>query len=152
MITIPAIKPEGYTAPRNLLKTRIPTIEEIHREAEAVHYPECDGQPMAESDFQRGPLTYAVEALSLYFKDQDDVYVSGNILIYYEEGNPQAVVSPDVFAVQGVSNQKRRVYKVWEENRTPDFVIEITSKSTRSNDKGEARIVCLSRRARVLSL
>jgi hypothetical protein len=32
-----------------------------------VDYPNGDGQPMAESDFQREPLTYAVEALGAYF-------------------------------------------------------------------------------------
>ena len=37
----------------------------------------------------------------------------------------------------GVENRDRRSYKTWEENnQTPDFVLEITSKSTRSKDQG----------------
>ena len=47
-----------------------------------VDYPSEDGQPMAESDFQREPLMYAVEALGAYFQRRADVYVSGNLFIY----------------------------------------------------------------------
>ena len=73
-----------------------------------VDYPSEDGQPMAESDFQREPLTYAVEALGAYFQQRADVYVSGNLFIYYEEGNSEAVVAPDVFVVFGAPNTGAR--------------------------------------------
>ncbi|MEH2024511.1 Uma2 family endonuclease [Nostoc sp.] len=57
--------------------------------------------------------------------------------MYYEKGYPESVVAPDVFVVFGVENRDRRSYKTWEENnQTPDFVLEITSKSTRSKDQG----------------
>ncbi len=39
--------------------------------------------------------------------------------------------------VFGVDNRDRRSYKTWEENnKTPDFVLEITSKATRTKDQG----------------
>ena len=41
---------------------------------------------MAESDFQRTPLTYAVDRLRQHFRSRRDVSVSGNLLLYYEEG------------------------------------------------------------------
>ncbi len=72
-----------------------------------VHYPSSDGRPMAESDFQRTPLTYAVERLRHHFRGRPDVYVSGNLLLYYQEGNPRAVVAPDVFVVMGAANADR---------------------------------------------
>ncbi len=101
-----------------------------------VEYPESDGLPMAESDAARDYLVYAVEALSLYFQADPQVYVSGNLFIYYEQGNPKAVVAPDVFVVFGVEKGKRRVYKTWEEqDRVPSFVLEITSKSTATEDQ-----------------
>jgi len=31
-----------------------------------------------------------VEALDIYFQHHADVYVSGNMFMYYEEGNPEA--------------------------------------------------------------
>ena len=92
---------------------------------------------MAESDQTRDYLVYATKVLSVFFETRSDVYVSGNLFIYYEEGNPEMVVAPDVFVVFGVDNRQRRIYKVWEEgDRTPNFVLEITSKTTRSKDQG----------------
>jgi len=104
-----------------------------------VDYPSEDGQPMAESDFQREPLTYAVEALGAYFQQRADVYVSGNLFIYYEEGNPEAVVAPDVFVVFGAPKHRRSSYMLWNEPKAPDFVMEITSRRTRSQDQGPKR-------------
>jgi Uma2 family endonuclease len=94
---------------------------------------------MAESDFQRKPLTYAVEALDIYFQHRADVYVSGNMFIYYEEGNPEAVVAPDVFVVFGTNKRERSSYFLWQEPKGPDFVLEITSCRTRSQDQGPKR-------------
>jgi Uma2 family endonuclease len=103
-----------------------------------ICYPEPDGAPMAESDPARDYLVYGVEALKLYFQDRSDVYVSGNLWLCYEQGLPDAVVAPDVFVVFGVENRQRRSYKVWEENgKTPDWVLEVTSSSTRVKDERE---------------
>jgi Uma2 family endonuclease len=104
-----------------------------------VDYPSSDGLPLAENDFQRKPLIYAIEALTAYFQDRDDVYVSGNLFLYYEEGNPQAVVAPDVFVVLGAAKHDRPSYRLWQEPKAPDFVLEITSRSTRSADQGTKR-------------
>jgi Uma2 family endonuclease len=112
-----------------------PTLDVNQRLSEEIFYPESDGEPMAETDFQREPLTYAVSSLRLHFQDRADLYVSGNLFIYYEEGNPAAVIAPDVFVVLGVPQYDRRTYKVWAEGKAPDVVIEITSKETRAEDE-----------------
>jgi Uma2 family endonuclease len=104
-----------------------------------VEYPSSDGLPMAESDFQRKPLTYAVAALDIYFQHRTDVYVSGHMFIYYEEGNPEAMVAPDVFVVLGMAKRERSSYFLWQEPKGPDFVLEITSRRTRSQDQGPKR-------------
>ena len=96
---------------------------------------------MAESDFQRDPLIYAVKALHMHFAQRPDVYVSGNLLIYYIEGNPYKSIAPDVFVVFGVPKYRRPIYKVWEEGKGPDVVIEITSKTTRKRDEEEKPII-----------
>ena len=41
--------------------------------------------------------------------------------IYYEEGNPQARVAPDVFLVLGASKHSRMNYKLWEKLRAAGF-------------------------------
>lgn len=104
-----------------------------------VGYPDSDGQPVAETDFQRIPLWYANDVLARHFRDRNDVYVSANMFVYFEEGNPRAVVAPDVFVVLGAPDHRRRSYKVWEEPKGPDFVLEITSDSTRRSDQGPKR-------------
>jgi len=102
-----------------------------------IEYPESDGLPMAESDIAREYLIYGIEALRIYFQSCPDVYVSGNLFIYYEQGNTKAIIAPDVFVVLGVENKQRICYKTWEENnKVPDFILEITSRSTVSQDQG----------------
>ncbi len=128
---------------RSLAEPMIPNSRAIEmtviiapaRKESEIFYPETDGKPMAESDFQRGPLAYLVEALDYHYKTIDDVYVSGNLLIYYQEGNPRVVISPDVFVVFEVPKKKRPIYKTWIEGKGPDLVIEITSKTTRVQDE-----------------
>jgi hypothetical protein len=62
------------------------------------------------------------------------VYVSGNLLLFFEKGNKRRHLAPDVFVVKGVPKQKRLNYLMWEEGKGPDVVIELTSSSTRRED------------------
>ena len=104
-----------------------------------IEYPRADGKPVAESDFQLNVLVYARAQLRIYYRDvckRDDVYVAGNLLIYYEQGNRKAMVAPDVFAVMGVPGHDRGSYLLWREGKAPDFVLEITSQTTRNDDQG----------------
>lgn len=104
-----------------------------------IDYPDSDGKPLAESDFQFDPLTYARNALRYYYRDRSDVYVAGNMLIYYEEGNVKARVAPDVFVVMGAAPYDRSSYLLWREPKGPDWVLEVTSRSTRREDQGRKR-------------
>jgi Uma2 family endonuclease len=105
-----------------------------------IFYPDEDGLPVAESDFQREYLLDSVKILEIYFQEQADIYVSGNLFIYYEQGNPASVVAPDVFVIKGVEKRQRRSYKMWEEGgKAPNFVMEVTSMSTRTQDQGSKK-------------
>ena len=94
---------------------------------------------MAESDFQLTPLAYAREALRDYYRDRADVYVAANLFIYYEEGNRDAAVAPDVFVVLGAPGHERHSYRLWQEPKGPDFVLEVTSRRTWREDQGRKR-------------
>ena len=109
------------------------------RTVAAVEYPSSDGKPVAESDFQLTVLTYAREALRTHFRAREDVYVAANLLIYYQEGDVEVRVAPDVFVVVGASSHERSSYLLWQEPKAPDWVLEITSRSTRGEDQGRKR-------------
>ena len=107
----------------------------------AIEYPTSDGKPLAENDPQLHAIHYAFGALMLYYRERADVYVSADLLIYYEEGNPRVSVAPDVFVVVGVEDRMRGNYKVWEEGKGPDFVLEVASPNTWREDVGPKRAV-----------
>ena len=102
-------------------------------------YPSSDGLPLAENDWQLRAILGAFGALDFRYRDRPDVYVSSDLLIYYEEGNPGKSVAPDVFVVFGAAKHNRMVYKLWEEPKAPDFVLEVASKNTWEQDLGRKR-------------
>ncbi len=100
-----------------------------------VVYPTSDGKPMAETDDHRELMLDLIETLKAHYAMRQDVYVSGNLLLFYQKGNPRRHVSPDVFVVFGVPKHNRDHYLLWEEGKGPDVVFELTSKSTRREDQ-----------------
>jgi len=104
-----------------------------------IEYPESDGKPLGETDAHRREILAIIAMLEQFFAGHANVYVSGNLMLYYEKGNPSAVISPDVFVIKGVPKKERRTYKLWEEHKPPVAVFEITSRSTRLEDKGTKR-------------
>ena len=107
----------------------------------AIEYPSGDGEPMAENDWQLRAILDAFGVLDHYFRDRPDVYVSGDLFIYYEEGNTKARVAPDVFVAFGVPKHNRQVYKLWEEGPVPAFVMEVASRGTwREDDRPKAEL------------
>jgi len=91
---------------------------------------------MAETDVHRQDMVDVIETLGHHFAHDPNVYISGNLLLYYEEGNRRKHVSPDVLVSFEVPKEPPRdYYLVWKEGKAPDVVIEITSKSTKREDK-----------------
>lgn len=107
-----------------------------------VYLPESDGKPMAETDEHRDIMMDLLDALEEYFRANEQIYVSGNIFVYYkdETGEMQSV-SPDILVVRGVPKQKRRIYNLEVEGKAPEVVIELTSLSTKKEDLGNKRFV-----------
>lgn len=97
-----------------------------------IEYPESDGRPMGETDLHRRWMIYILDMLAWHFRDEK-VYVTGDILLYYVEGDIKRFIVPDAFFVKGRPSGDRRVYKLWEEG-VPNAVIETTSKKTKKND------------------
>ena len=104
-------------------------------------YPSSDGKPLAENDWQLEAILSAVDILRAHFEERSDVYVSGDLLVYHEEGNPRKAVAPDVFVVFGAPKHNRMIYKLWEEQKAPDFVLEVASRNTWREDLGPKRSI-----------
>lgn len=99
-----------------------------------IEYPTSDGKPIAETDDHRQAMVDLIARLSTHFAGRPDVYLSGNLLIYYEQGNVNRHLSPDCFVVFGVPSHNRDTFRTWEEGAVPSVVFEITSKTIRSDD------------------
>ncbi|MYA16215.1 MAG: Uma2 family endonuclease [Gammaproteobacteria bacterium] len=99
-----------------------------------VEYPTSDGRPVAETPLHYQRLADAAHALNTRFESQPGVYVGVNMLVYDQQGNPRRHLSPDLFVAFDVEDRERDIYKLWED-RSPSFVLELTSKSTRGEDE-----------------
>jgi len=99
-----------------------------------IGYPESDGKPIGETECHRDEIFGLIWVIRQHYRDVPGVHVTGNLFLYYVQGDPRFVVCPDVFVVKGVSKHQRRIYKLWEEGQVPCLVIEVTSDSTRDED------------------
>ena len=104
-------------------------------EGEEIFYPESDGKPMAETDKHRDLMVELIESLKKFYAEDSEIYVTGDLFLYYLEGVPQECVAPDVMVCYGVPKKERRIYKLWEEKVAPSIVIELASHSTYKNDR-----------------
>lgn len=100
-----------------------------------VEYPESDGQPMAETPVH-------VEAIMLLHQALEDAlgppwFVASDIFWYWEEGDRDTKVAPDVMVVPEVGRTDRRSFKSWVEARQPVAVFEIASDGTWREDFGK---------------
>ena len=101
-----------------------------------IDYPESDGAPMGETGYHVHAIAVFYDILKNFFAEQQ-VYVTADVFLYYEEGNPLAQCAPDLMVVNGIDGSyERRTFKIWEEKAVPDLIIEIASKSSRLEDVG----------------
>ncbi len=113
---------------------------EAEREDPTIVYPYEDDEPLAETDFQYVPLTETVSALRAHFRDRSDVYVAGDMFVYYRMNVVSAVVASDVYVVFGAAgNHKRNSWFTWREGAIPSFVMEIAAEGTWRRDANEKR-------------
>ncbi|MGL5095300.1 MAG: Uma2 family endonuclease, partial [Planctomycetia bacterium] len=73
-----------------------------------VEYPESDGKPLAETDVHIDLVLSLRERLKAFFAHDPNVYVAGNLFVYYVEGRPKVCLAPDGFVSFGVPDRRRR--------------------------------------------
>ncbi len=112
------------------------------RRTREVQYPTTDGRPMGETEHHIDELIDTLTVLRDWFAAESNVYVGGNMLLFYEEGNRRKHVSPDVFVSREIPKKpKREYYLVWKEGKAPDLVVEITSRTTKREDEKKKLIL-----------
>ena len=112
-----------------------------------IVYPETDGMPLPDGEYQAPIYVRIHSMLRSHFKDIPGAHVNGNTFIYYIEGNPRRSVSPDCYVVFGLSEvaleslsiRGNNTYLLWEVGKAPDFILEIGSESTARVDLGRKR-------------
>ena len=97
-----------------------------------VHYPDSDGEPMADNTAQFDWIAILKWGLEVQYRADPDVFVAGNHLIYAVEGNNNLRQAPDVYVAFGRPKGYRGSYQVWEEGGVfPQVIFEVWSPSNR---------------------
>jgi Uma2 family endonuclease len=95
---------------------------------QAIHYPESDGQPIADNTLQFQWIVLIKENLETLFRDRDDVFVAGDLFWYPVEGRRDICRAPDAMVVFGRPKGHRGSYRQWEEDGiAPQVVFEVLS-------------------------
>lgn len=99
-----------------------------------IFYPSEERKKMGETDYQHIQISILEQQLRLFLSEKKDVYLASDLIVYYEEGNPNRRFAPDLMICFGAENKKRRIYKLWEEKIVPQLIIEVVSKETWERD------------------
>ena len=100
--------------------------------------PYDDGEPL-ESDRHRKQMNVLTETLDVHWANRPDVFVGGNMFLYFSElqTKKNTFRGPDVFVVLNTVRRERKSWVVWQEERTPNVIIELLSPRTEAVDRGE---------------
>lgn len=99
-----------------------------------IIYPEQREDDMGETSIHISLVANFLNILKLFFKSREDIFLSGNMNLYYEKGNPNKWFAPDLLVAFGVPNHDRKTYRLWEEKIFPQVIFEVSSNRTWKND------------------
>ena len=125
----------------SMARTKARLAEPTHA---AVEYPYSDGKIMSEAPRHVDAIVYALTTLRNWFAGHPRVHVGAEMFLYYEEGNVNKHLTPDLFVVQGLKALPDPSFKIWEEGCPPAFVLEVASPSTEDRDHGEKKALYAS--------
>ena len=100
-----------------------------------VEYPDSDGLPMAENTVQCRAIREAMGALENHYKPGREVGIASDLLLYYRQGDPATSVAPDLMVSFDMRMLGLPSYKLWEVGKPPEFVLEVSSQSSRELDR-----------------
>src|SRR5437879_6019125 len=80
-----------------------PTISLRKKE---IEYPTTDGK-VPETEVHRDMMIFSVHTLKDYYEHVPNVHVTGDLLLYYVEGDKRRHISPDIMVIKGVPKGER---------------------------------------------
>lgn len=97
-----------------------------------IIYPDSDGKPMSDNTKQFELIVTIQGGIDALYKDNENVFVAGDLLWYPVEGDNKTRQAPDTMVVFGRPKSYRGSYQQWlEENIAPQVVFEIISPGNR---------------------
>jgi Uma2 family endonuclease len=113
------------------------SVREPKARPRRVLYPDSDGKPVGETELHVTLMFELFGTLKRHLRETGvQAYVAANMFLYYEEGNPRAVVAPDVMVIPGAAAHPRRSFQSWREGGLlPAVIIELTSRGTLKEDR-----------------
>ena len=102
--------------------------------AEEVHYPDSDGSFLMQNFQHSDDLMYIAESVKRHLRDVQAAVVV-DVFLYFKEGDNTASLGPDMSVTLDHKLKGRRTYQTWVEGRVPDFILEVVSPSSVTNDK-----------------
>ena len=101
----------------------------------AVIYPDSDGEPMSDNTLQFQWIVTIQGGLDAVFRDNQNVFVAGDLLWYPVEGDNTIRAAPDAMVVFGRRKGYRGSYRQWEEGGiAPQVVFEVLSPGNRAGE------------------
>lgn len=130
--------------PEVLEQTQTPTLPRekdfyylSSADEEEIIYPEQREDDMGESSIHSKLINRLLQMLLHFFEQREDVFLSANMNLYYEEKNPNKWYAPDLLIAFGVPNHERASYQVWKEKVFPQVIFEVSSNRTWKMDISE---------------
>jgi len=114
----------------------------LEKEDNEIQFPPSNllsEEPPLETDFHREQVDLLIRLLKWWWRDRNDVYISGNLTIYYNQRQLKSrdFRGPDFFVVLSTEKKERKSWVVWEEDgKYPNLIVEILSEKTANVDKG----------------
>ena len=97
-----------------------------------IIYPDSDGKPMSDNTKQFQLIVKIQGGIDALFKDNENVFVAGDLLWYPVEGDNKIRQAPDIMVAFGRPKGDRGSYQQWlEDNIAPQVVFEIISPGNR---------------------
>ena len=119
------------------MATRNATIERVLPD---IFYEEPE--PVEDGMQQEPTINLLVFMLRWWFSKRADVFIGAGGFVFWNPANGNDRVGPDCFITLGANPDlvyQFPNYFVWEVGKPPDFVMEVASPSTASNDLGHKR-------------